>query len=137
MHFEQDIVYVIDPDEAVDDALAILLGAAGARVECYPNAEAFLDSRSAHSLRPSCLLVEANLPGMGCLAFLKRLRTQGIYDPVLILTSTSNRDIANQALMAGAAEIIEKPLVGSRLLNRLHFWNHCNDNVDIKSNGYL
>lgn len=135
MNLERDIVYVIDPDEAVDDALTILLGAAGARVECYPNAEAFFDSRIAHKLRRGCLLVEANLPGMGCLAFLKRLRTQCIYDPVLILTSTSNRDIANQALMAGAAEIIEKPLVGSRLLNRLHYWGHYNENVGVELNG--
>ena len=135
MRREQDIVYVIDPDEAVDDALSILLGAAGARVVCYPNAEAFFDSSIAHSLRRGCLLVEANLPGMGCLAFLKRLRTQGIYNPVLILTSTSNRDIANQTLMAGAAEIIEKPLVGSRLLNRLHYWRHYNDDVGVESNG--
>jgi len=129
MHCEQDIVYVIDPDEAVDDALTILLGAAGARVVCYPNAEAFLDSTDAHSLSRGCLLVEANLPGMGCLAFLRRLRAQGIDHPVLILTSTANREIANQALKAGAAEIIEKPLVQGRLLNRIRHLVHRGDDV--------
>lgn len=126
---EQDIIYVIDPDEAVDDALTTLLGATGARVVCYPSAEAFLDWTFAHSLRNGCLLVEANLPGMGSLAFLKRLRAQGIDHPVLVLTSTSNREIANQVLKAGAVEVIEKPQVGSRLLHRLHQLDHHDDSA--------
>jgi FixJ family two-component response regulator len=120
MHYEQDVISVIDPDEAVDDALTILLSSPGTRVVCYPNAEVFFDSTFAHDLRHGCLLVEANLPGMGSLAFLRRLRAEGVDHPVLVLTSTSNREIANQALKAGAVEVIEKPLVGARLLNRLH-----------------
>jgi FixJ family two-component response regulator len=134
MRCEQDIICVIDPDEAVDDALTILLGATGVRVVCYPNAEAFFDSTFAHSSTHGCLLVEANLPGMGCLAFLKRLRANGIDRPVLILTSTSNREIANQALKAGAAEVIEKPLVGSRLLKRLRHLGRHNDSAHTDPN---
>ena len=129
MRCEQDIIYVIDPDEAVHDALTILLSAAGTRVVCYPNAEAYFDSTLAHSSGRGCLLVEANLPGMGSLAFLRRLRAQGVDLPVLVLTSTSNREIANQALKAGAVEVIEKPLVGGRLLNRLRHLDHSNDDA--------
>jgi two-component system CheB/CheR fusion protein len=126
---ERDTVYVIDPDEGVHDAITTLLGANGTRVACYPNAEAFFDSTCAHSLSRGCLLVEANLPGMGSLAFLRRLRAQGVDLPVLVLTSTSNREIANQALKAGAVEVIEKPLVGGRLLNRLRHLARRNDDA--------
>ena len=129
MRCEIDIVYVIDPDEAVHDALAALLGASGTRVVCYPNAEAFLDSNFAHGARRGCLLVEANLPGMGSLALLRRLRGQGVDLPVVVLTSTSNREIAKQALKAGAVEVIEKPLVGGRLLNRLRQLARRNDDA--------
>jgi FixJ family two-component response regulator len=115
---EEYIVYVIDPDETVHDALTSLLGGGGRRVSCYLNAEAFLDANCVGSCSCSCgcVLAEAILPGMGSLAFLRRLRRQGVELPVVVLTSTSNQDIADQALKAGAAEVIEKPLVSGRLL---------------------
>ena len=135
MRCEQNIVYVIDPDEAVHDALTILLSATGTRVVCYPSAEAFFDSTCAHSLGRGCFLVEVNLPGMGSLAFLRRLRAQGVDLPILVLTSTSNRDIADQALKAGAAEVIAKPLVGGRLLSQLRHLDHRNDGARAEPNG--
>ena len=135
MRCNEDIVYVIDPDKAVHDALTILLSAAGTRVLCYTNAEAFLDSSSVHSAMRGCVLAEANLPGMGSLALLRRLRAQGIDLPVVILTSTLNRDIADQVLKAGAVEVIEKPLVHGQLLKRLHCLAHRNDDVRAKPTG--
>jgi len=115
----EDTIYVIDPDEAVHEALITLLGVAGSRVFCYPNAEAFLASTVVSSAMGGCLLVEVDLPGMGSLALLRQLRARGIDVPVVVLTSISNSDIANQALKAGAVEVIEKPLVSGRLLQRL------------------
>ena len=135
MRCEIDTVYVIDPDEAVHDALAALLSATGTRVVCYPSAEAFLDSDSMRSDMRGLVLAEVNLPGMGSLAFLRRLRDQGVDLPIVVLTSTSNRDIADQALKAGAVEVIEKPLVHGRLLNRLHHLVRHNDDVGVESNG--
>jgi two-component system response regulator FixJ len=132
---EIDIVYVIDPDEAVHDALAALLGATGTRVVCYPSAEAFLDSNCMHSGMRGLVLAEVNLPGMGSLALLRQLRDQGVDLPVVVLTSTSNRDIADQALKAGAVEVIEKPLVHGRLLNRLHHLVRHNDGARAEPQG--
>jgi two-component system response regulator FixJ len=132
---EIDIVYVIDPDEAVHDALAALLGAVGIRVVCYLSAEAFLGSDCMHSSLRGVVLAEVNLPGMDSLALLRRLRNAGVDLPVVVLTSTSNRDIADQALKAGAVEVIEKPLVHSRLLNRLHHLVRHSDDVGTELNG--
>ena len=114
-----DTVYVIDPDEAVHDALTTLLGANDTRVVCYPDAEVFLDSGVVFRAMRGLLLLEANLPGMGSLALLRRLRDQGADLPVVVLTSTSDQDIADQASKAGAMEVIEKPLVSDRLLELL------------------
>ena len=135
MRCEENIIYVIDPDEAVHDALTTLLGATGTRVVCYPNAEAFLDSSFVHRSMRGCLLAEANLPGMGCFALLRQLRAQGIDLPVVVLTSTSNRYIADQALKAGAVEVIEKPLVSGRWLNRLRHLVHRNDDARSEPKG--
>jgi len=135
MRCNEDIVYVIDPDKAVHDALTILLSAAGTRVVCYTNAEDFLDSSVVHSTMRGCVLAEANLPGMGSLALLRRLRAESVDLPVVILTSTSNRDIAEQALKAGAVEVIEKPLVHGQLLKRLHCLAHRDDDVHAEPKG--
>ncbi len=119
MNCTNNNVYVIDPDEAVHDALSELLAAAGTRVVCFRSAEEFLRSDDAHDSLQGCVLAEANLPGMGSLAFLRQLRVRGINAPVVVLTSTANGGIADQALKAGAVEVISKPFVGDRLLSFL------------------
>jgi len=124
VRFDIDIVYVVDPDEAVHDALTALLGATGTQVICYQSAEAFLDSNFMCSHMRGLVLAEVELPGMGSLALLRRLRDQGVDLPVVALTSTSNSEIANQALKAGAVEVIAKPLVGERLLRQLRHLDH-------------
>ena len=116
---EKDTVYIIDPDEAIRDGLTTLLGTLDIPVLSYPDAQAFLDSSTAESLSRGCLLVEANLPGMSSLALLRRLRDQGADLSVMILAGMRNRDIAGQALQAGAADVIDKPLVNGQLLKRL------------------
>lgn len=129
MRVKKDIVYIIDPDESVHDALTTLLDAADTVVLCYRDAETFLDATVVHSAMCGCLLMEANLPGMGSLALLRRLRDQGVDLPVVVLTSTSNRDIASQVLKAGAVEVIEKPLLCDRFLKRLHYLAHRDDDA--------
>jgi len=119
MACEKNLVYVIDPDEAVHDALTTLFGAAGTRVMCYFSAEEFLKSGISPSATGDLVLLEASLPGMGSLALLRRLRDLGLGLPVVVLTSTSNRGVAEQAIKAGAAEVIEKPLLSDRLLQLL------------------
>lgn len=119
MRGDENSVYVIDPDEAVHDALNTLLGASGYRVACYRTAESFFESDSGTGARSGCVFVEAELPGMGSLAFIRRARAQSTNLPIIVLTSTSDRDIANQARRAGAMEVLEKPLIDGQLLDRL------------------
>ncbi len=116
---EKNLVYVVDPDEAVHDALTTLFGAAGTRVLCYVNAEAFLESGISSSATDGLVLTEASLPGMGSLALLRSLRDMGLDLPVVVMTSTSIRGVAEQAIKAGAVEVIEKPLLSDRLLQLL------------------
>jgi len=116
---ERDTVYVIDPDEAIRDGLTTFLGTLDIPVRSYSNAEAFVDSHTARSLSQGCLLVDANLHGMGSLALLRQLRAQRVDLPVVVLASTSNRHIADQVFEAGAVDVIEKPRLDSVLVDRL------------------
>jgi two-component system response regulator FixJ len=116
---EQETVFIIDPDEGIRESLEALLGTLAISTLSYPDVEAFLDSVSDQFPDRGCLIVEAALAGLGSLALLKRLRKEGSTLPVLVLASTSNRDIADLALQAGAAAVIDKPLANGQLLDRL------------------
>jgi len=119
MRAKQETVYIVDPDLAVHDALTTLLGSSGVDVKCYSTAEAFLESSLMHTCRPGYLLVEADLPGMGSLTLVRQLHAQRTNLPIVVLASTSDRDIAAQALKAGAIDVFDKPLISGRLMDRL------------------
>lgn len=129
-----DTVYVIDPDEAVHDALSTLLGASDVDIRCFLTAEEFLESGVLHTTNRSCLLVEADLPGMGSLAFVRQLHSRSCKFPIVVLASTSDKDIADQALKAGAIDVFDKPLIGSRLLNLLDGVADIQPNPDFSNN---
>lgn len=119
MRAQDYTICLIDPDEAVHDAFSTLLRAKGVSVKCFTSAEAYFDSGVTLGANAGCLLAEASLPGMGCLALLRRLRAIDTDIPVVVLASTCDREIAEQAIKAGAVEVIEKPLVSDRILGRL------------------
>jgi FixJ family two-component response regulator len=114
-----DNVYVIDPDESVHDALRTLLGSSGYGVTCYSDAESFIESCALECSTGGFLLVEANLSGIGSIALIQFARNSNPGFPTIVLTSTSDRDIAAQAMRAGAIAVLEKPLLRGQLLPQL------------------
>jgi len=114
-----DTVFVVDPDESVHDALVTLMRSAGVRAACYRTPEAFLKAWAADSARACCLLVEADLAGMGSFALIRQVHAQAPRLPIVVLASTSDSDVAAQALRAGALDVIDKPLFGGHLLERI------------------
>jgi FixJ family two-component response regulator len=112
-------VFVIDPDEAVHDALETLLGSSGYDVCCFTTAESFIESDALARTSEGFLLVEANLPGIGSIAIIRLTRNLGHRLPTVVLTSTSDRAVAEQAIRAGAIAVLEKPLLRGPLLRQL------------------
>lgn len=119
MRQDEQNVYVVDPDEAVHDALNTLLSSSGYRVVSFYSGESFLDAMTRNKARGGFLLVEAVLPGLGSLGLIRRAVDSNFDLPVIALTSTADRNIADQAMKAGASEVLEKPLVNAQLLDRL------------------
>lgn len=114
-----DKVYVIDPDESVHDALRTLLGSSGYRVTCYSNAKSFIESRVLTNSDGGFLLIEADLSGIGSIALIQIACASAAVFPTIVLTSTANRDVASQAIRAGAIAVLEKPLLRGQLLPEL------------------
>jgi two-component system response regulator FixJ len=115
----EPIVYIIEPDESIREGLTTLLGIVDMPTQFFPHARAFLDSTSMESLNSGCLIIDAELPGFGCLALLKKLRNADVSLPVFVLANTLATDVVKQTLQAGATDVILKPLVAEHLLARL------------------
>jgi two-component system CheB/CheR fusion protein len=101
-------IFVVDDDSAVRETLGDLLREDGRTVEIYASSEAFLDA-----YRPGvdgCLIVDARMPGMGGLALLQRLQSEGMRLPAIMITGQGDVPMAVGAMRAGAADFIEKPI---------------------------
>ncbi len=101
-------VFVVDDDSAVRDAMRDLLQQDGRTVELYASSEAFLAAY--HPGREGCLLVDARMPGMGGLQLLRRLKSEGTRLPAIMITGQGDVPMAVEAMHAGAADFIEKPI---------------------------
>lgn len=114
-------VHVIDDDEAVRRALAMLLRAAGFRVETYASGPAFLDAPvSPEGARGgggrACVLTDVRMPGLDGIELLRRLRERGFREPVVVMTAHGDVSTAVRAMKAGAADFVEKPFDDEALL---------------------
>ncbi len=111
------VVFIVDDDELVRDALRSALEAAGRVAEAYPNSEAFL--RAYRPGHVGCLLVDAYLPGMSGLDLLRHMRAAGDTLPSVMITGKSDVPMAVQAMRAGADDFIEKPVAYQELLHAI------------------
>ncbi len=102
------VIYLIDDDGNVREAIRELLEEDGHIVEDYASCEAFLDAWRPD--RESCLIVDAYLPGISGLDLLGRLKGMGRLPPTIMITGDGDVSIAVQAMKAGALDFIEKPV---------------------------
>lgn len=102
------VVFVLDEDAAVRDAVAAALEAAGVEVRGFASAEAFLEVEL--PARPACLVVDIDLPKMGGLALFDILAARGIRLPTIV-TSRRLRPLARRDLL-----LLEKPFGEDELI---------------------
>lgn len=113
------IVYVVDPDAAIGEALTTLLDTYGIDVQTFTDAESFLASKPVDGQGSECLLAEIDLPGANAFSLVRQLRADGYRFPVILLTNSPRHEIEAQARKFGATEVLEKPLINAFLVERL------------------
>lgn len=109
---DRPTVHVVDDDEAVRRSLAFLLEAASFTVRLHGSAASFLELPAV----TGCLLVDYDMPGIGGLELLRRLRLRGIAVPCIVITGKHAAGIRQAARAAGAAAVIEKPFDTEELI---------------------
>jgi len=90
MFSANSIVFVVDDDPSVRDALSNLLDSVGLAAQTFGSSEEFLSSSRPEV--PSCLVLDAKLPGMSGPEFQEELRRTGIRSSVprsVLLTQTA------------------------------------------------
>lgn len=113
-----ETVYIVDDDEAVREALSLLVRSVGLNVESHPSAQSFLDAYNGS--RPACLVLDVRMPGMSGLDLQDRLRALDITLPVIIMTGHGDVPMAVRAMKAGAVDFVEKSSYnGQALLDRI------------------
>ena len=123
------IVYIVDDEEVVRDALAWLLRSRRLLSEGFASAEAF-DAALAQRAGPSgldwpdapgCLLLDVRMPGMSGLALFERLVERGCLPmlPVIFLTGHGDVPTAVAAVKRGAFDFVEKPFSNNALVDRV------------------
>jgi two-component system, chemotaxis family, CheB/CheR fusion protein len=111
---EAPVIFVVDDDIRVREALRAVLEEDGRTVEDYASCEAFLAAW--RTGRDGCLLIDAYLPGMNGLELLQWLHNSRYRLPAIMITGHSDVPMAVQAMKAGALDFIEKPIGPSELL---------------------
>jgi FixJ family two-component response regulator len=112
------IVYVVDDDEAVRDALGMLFKSIGLVHEAYASALDFLQRYDPG--RHSCLIADIRMPGLSGLELQQRLNDQRAEIPVIFITGHGDVPMAVTAMKSGAADFIQKPFRDQDLIDRIN-----------------
>lgn len=109
------LIYVVDDDEAVRDSLSLLLEVRGYTVRSFASATEFL--AAVPSLRPGCLIADIRMPEMDGLELQQRLIERALPFPLIVITGHGDVPLAVRAMKAGAIDFIEKPFAAETILD--------------------
>ena len=123
------VVYLVDDEDVVRDALAWLLRSRRLLSEGFASAEAFVEwlarqrgaGRPAWPAAPACLVLDMRMPGMSGLALFEQLADQGLLPllPVIFLTGHGDVPTAVATVKRGAFDFVEKPFSNNGLVDRI------------------
>jgi FixJ family two-component response regulator len=110
------IVFVVDDDISVREALEALIRSEGLETETFASAEAFLARPRVFT--PSCLVLDVTLPDLNGLDLQKRLADRNDM-PIIFITGYGDVPMTVQAMKAGAVEFLTKPFSDEVLLTAI------------------
>jgi two-component system response regulator DctR len=117
------LIFIVDDDASVREALAWLLRSRRLVSEQYASAEDFELRLAEGPLadQPHCLLLDVRMPGMSGLELLDRLAERGLLEvmPVIFLTGHADVPTAVDAVKRGAFDFCEKPFSDNALVDRI------------------
>ena len=117
MNSERPVVFVLDDDPSVREALSSLLHSAGLQVSVFESAAEFLQAKRPDS--PACLVLDLQLPDISGLE-LQRELAQADGPPIVFISGYGDIPSSVRAMKAGAIEFLPKPFSDQELLTAVH-----------------
>jgi FixJ family two-component response regulator len=113
----QPVVYVVDDDPSIREALAGLLRSVGLEVRAFSSTQEFLENPRPDA--PGCLVLDVRLPGAGGLELQSQLLKSDVHLPIIFITGHGDIPMSVQAMKAGAIEFLTKPFRDQELLEAI------------------
>src|SRR5215469_14964500 len=111
-------VAIVDDDASMREALARLLRVYGFNSRNYPSARTLLNALALtqHSDKPSCLIVDVNMPDMTGIELQCELLKRSVRIPTIVITASHDKNIAARAVSLGASAFFLKPVPRDALI---------------------
>jgi FixJ family two-component response regulator len=109
------IVFVVDDDSSMREALTDLITSVGLLVEAFKSAREFLAHRRRDA--PACLVLDVRLPGLSGLDLQRELARTEAPIPVIFITGHGDIPMSVRAMKEGAVEFLAKPFRDQDLLD--------------------
>jgi len=111
------VVFIVDDDASVREALSSLVRSIGLQVETFSSAGEFL--RQSETDAPSCLVLDVRLPDLSGLALQRELAAKNNGIPIIFITGHGDIPMSVRAMKAGATEFLTKPFSEQDLLEAI------------------
>jgi FixJ family two-component response regulator len=109
------VVFVVDDDQGLLQALCSLFHSVGLPARSFKSAREFLDAALKDS--PACLVADIRLPGLSGLDLQHELALREIQIPIVFITGHADVPMTVKAMKAGAVEFLTKPFRDQDLLD--------------------
>jgi FixJ family two-component response regulator len=111
------MVFVVDDDSSIREAIKNLVSLVGLRVETFGTAQEFL--RSERPDMPGCVVLDVELPGLSGLDLQRELAAHRTQLPIIFITGYGDIPMSVRAMKAGALEFLTKPFRDQELLDAI------------------
>jgi two-component system response regulator FixJ len=120
LHFQrgmEPVVYIVDDDPAVGEAIGLLLTSEGFKTRAFESGSDFLSACS--TAMRGCVLLDLCMPELSGLEVQKMLGERDLRVPVIFLTGHGTIPSSSNAFRRGAVDFLEKPVDADALLQRV------------------
>lgn len=114
---QEPIVYIVDDDSAVRNAMNTLIRSVGLKVRTFASADEFL--RAKLPSVPGCLILDVRMPGRSGLDLQKEMLNLDDPMPIIFITGHGDVPMAVRVMKAGAVEFLTKPFRDQDLLDSI------------------
>ena len=111
------MVFVVDDDASVRDAIGNLLESVGVPALMFESTEEFMHAERPEA--PACLVLDVRLPGKSGLEFQADLQKTGVDIPIIFITAYGDIPMTKRAMKGGAIEFLTKPFEKKDLLDAI------------------